>query len=151
MAKNTWYRRFYSFEHWTCRLYLKGPGNYHRLGSTRRSQLCPGGSIFISGRLVQWLRDGLKLIKSAAETEAMACGGFGYRECICACLRVQALLIGICTPEVRFWTNPRHLPGTPGPSTLEAIAYQTRDVIEVMKTEAGLEIPLLRVDGVDRQ
>jgi len=107
------------------------------------------GSIFISGAAVQWLRDGLKLIKSAAETEALALavsdnGGVYF---------VPAF-VGLGAPHWNMYARGTIFGLTRGTSqehlvraTLEAIAYQTRDVLEVMKTEAGLEIPLLRVDG----
>lgn len=107
------------------------------------------GSIFVSGAAVQWLRDGLGIIESAAESEALAGsvadnGGVYF---------VPALT-GLGAP---YWdmyargtisgltrgTTRAHL----ARATLEAIAYQTRDVIAAMAGETNLTIPGLRVDG----
>ncbi len=107
------------------------------------------GSIFITGAAVQWLRDGLNIINSAAESEALARsvddnGGIYF---------VPAL-VGLGAP---YWdmyargtitgitrgTTKGHL----ARATLEAIAYQVRDVIDTMRSETGIGIPFLRVDG----
>jgi len=107
------------------------------------------GSIFITGAIVQWLRDGLGLITDAAESETLARsvsdnGGVYF---------VPAL-VGLGSPHWDMYargtitgitrgTNKGHL----ARATLEAIAYQVRDVVEAMKAETGLQIPFLRVDG----
>lgn len=107
------------------------------------------GSIFITGAAIQWLRDGLGIITDVAESETLArsvpdSGGVYF---------VPAF-VGLGAPHWDMYargtisgltggTNKGHL----ARATLEAIAYQTRDVIEVMGTEANLQIPLLRVDG----
>jgi glycerol kinase len=112
------------------------------------------GSIFVTGAAVQWLRDGLGVITAAAETEALAlavpdCGGVYF---------VPALT-GLGAP---YW-NP-HARGTLvgltrgtgvphlARATLEAIAYQTRDVVEAMiavpsRSAPALTLPALKVDG----
>ena len=107
------------------------------------------GSIFISGAAVQWLRDGLGLIASTAESEDLArsvpnSGGVYF---------VPALA-GLGAPYWDMYARGTILGLTRGTTrghltraTLEAIAYQTRDVMEVMEIEANLQIPLLRVDG----
>ena len=107
------------------------------------------GSIFISGAAVQWLRDGLGLIASAAESEDLArsvpdSGGVYF---------VPALA-GLGAPYWDMYARGAILGLTRGTTrghltraTLEAIAYRTRDVIEAMEIEANLQIPLLRVDG----
>jgi len=107
------------------------------------------GSIFVTGAAVQWLRDGLKIISSAAESEPLARsvsdnGGVYF---------VPALA-GLGAPHWDMYARGTILGITRGTekghlarATLEAIAYQARDVIEAMGTEAGLEVPLLRVDG----
>ena len=107
------------------------------------------GSIFISGAAVQWLRDGLGLIASAAESENLArsvpdSGGVYF---------VPALA-GLGAPYWDMYARGTILGLTRGTTrghltraTLEAIAYRTRDVIEAMGVEANLQIPLLRVDG----
>jgi glycerol kinase len=107
------------------------------------------GSIFITGAAVQWLRDGLGLIKSAAESEPLARsvpdnGGVYF---------VPAF-VGLGAPYWDMYARGTIIGLTRGTTgghlaraTLEAIAYQTRDVIEVMSDEACLQVALLRVDG----
>ncbi len=107
------------------------------------------GSIFSAGSAVQWLRDGLGLIKQAAETEPLALslpdnGGVYF---------VPAFS-GLGAP---YWdpyalgatygitrdTRPAHL----ARAVLEASAYQTRDVLEAMKADSSIDMHSLRVDG----
>lgn len=107
------------------------------------------GSIFITGAAVQWLRDGLGLIANAAESETMACsvpnsGGVYF---------VPAL-VGLGAPYWDMYARGTIIGLTQGTTrehlvraTLEAIAYQARDVVEAMGADAELKIPLLRVDG----
>ena len=107
------------------------------------------GSIFITGAAIQWLRDGLALINNAAESEPLARsvpdnGGVYFVPAFVGLgaphwdMYARGLIIGITRG-----TTKSHL----ARAVLEAIAYQTRDVIGTMNTEAGLRIPLLRVDG----
>jgi glycerol kinase len=107
------------------------------------------GSVFVTGSAVQWLRDGLQLIGSAAEVEALArsvpdSGGVVF---------VPALT-GLGAPHwdpdargtllgVTRGTTRAHL----ARATLEAIAFEVRDVVDAMTSEAGLAVPLLQVDG----
>jgi glycerol kinase len=107
------------------------------------------GSVFISGAAVQWLRDGLGLIASAAESESLAAtvpdnGGVYF---------VPAF-VGLGAPYWDMYARGTIVGLTRGSTkghlaraTLEAIGFQVRDVIETMKTDANLEIPVLRVDG----
>ncbi len=107
------------------------------------------GSIFITGAAVQWLRDGLGLIKSAAESEPLARsvpdnGGVYF---------VPAF-VGLGAPYWDMYARGTIIGLTRGTTgghlaraTLEAIAYQTRDVVEVMSAEACFQVALLRVDG----
>jgi glycerol kinase len=107
------------------------------------------GSIFVSGAAVQWLRDGLKIISNAAETEQMALkvpdnGG----------VYLVPAFVGLGAPYWDMYARGTLFGLTRGTTrehlvraTLEAIAYQTRDVVDAMQNEAGLTIPLLRVDG----
>lgn len=107
------------------------------------------GSIFIAGAAVQWLRDGLGLIERASDIEALAAsvpdnGGVYF---------VPALA-GLGAP---FWdphargtivgltrgTTKGHL----ARATLEAMAYQTRDVLDAMQHDAGVPLAELKVDG----
>jgi len=107
------------------------------------------GSIFITGAAVQWLRDGLGLIHTAAESGPLAVsvadsGGVYF---------VPALT-GLGAPYWDMYARGTMVGITRGTTrahivraTLEAIAYQARDVIDAMSADAGLRIPVLRVDG----
>lgn len=107
------------------------------------------GSVFVCGAAIQWLRDGLRLIDSAPESEAIAAsvpdtGGVYF---------VPAF-VGLGTP---YWdpfargtitgitrgTTRAHLVR----ATLEAMAFQTVDVLEAMQKDTGLSLHVLRVDG----
>jgi glycerol kinase len=107
------------------------------------------GSVFVTGAAVQWLRDGLGIIKTAAESEALARsvpdnGGIYFVPALAGLgapywdMYARGAIIGITRA-----TTAGHL----ARATLESIAYQTRDVIEAMSDDAGLKIPVLRVDG----
>jgi glycerol kinase len=107
------------------------------------------GSIFITGAAVQWLRDGLAIISNSAESETLARsvpdnGGVYF---------VPAF-VGLGAPYWDMYARGTIVGLTRGANrghlaraTLEAIAYQVRDVVEAMGAEAGLKVPLLRVDG----
>jgi len=107
------------------------------------------GSVFITGAAVQWLRDGLHLIKTAADSEELAKsvpdnGGVYF---------VPAF-VGLGAPYWDMYARGAMVGLTRGTTgghlaraTLEAIAYQVRDVADAMVAEAGLKLPLLRVDG----
>lgn len=107
------------------------------------------GSIFITGAAVQWLRDGLNIIKTASESETLARsvednGGVYF---------VPAF-VGLGAPYWDMYARGTILGVTRGTTrghiaraTLEAIAYQVRDVIDTMRSETGIGIPVLRVDG----
>jgi glycerol kinase len=107
------------------------------------------GSVFIAGAAVQWLRDGLGLIASAQETDAMArtvtdTGGVHF---------VPAF-VGLGTPHwepeargtitgITRGTNRAHLVR----AALEAMAFSSADLLEAMTAGGGLRVPVLRVDG----
>lgn len=107
------------------------------------------GAIFVTGAAVQWLRDGLGIIQSAAESEPLArsvpdSGGVVF---------VPALT-GLGAPEWDPFARGTILGITRGTTrahlcraTLEAIAYEVRDVVELMTREGGLELRTLSVDG----
>ncbi|MDR1602078.1 MAG: glycerol kinase GlpK [Tannerella sp.] len=107
------------------------------------------GSIFVAGAIVQWLRDGLKIIRSSSEIEALATqvddnGGVYF---------VPALT-GLGAP---YWdqyargaivglsrgTTDAHI----ARAALEGIAYQTMDVVNAMILDSGIGLKELRVDG----
>lgn len=107
------------------------------------------GSIFVAGAAVQWLRDELKLIDSAAQSEqlatAVADSGGVY---------VVPAFVGLGAP---YWdsyargvivgltrgSNRNHIVR----ATLESIAFKTRDVLQAMEDDAGIKLRVLKVDG----
>jgi glycerol kinase len=107
------------------------------------------GAIFVTGAAVQWLRDGLQLVGSAAETEALAAtvedsGGVVFVPALTGLgapdwdPSARGLIIGITRGTTRA-----HL----ARATLEAIAYEVRDVVDLMLAESGTPVPALTVDG----
>jgi glycerol kinase len=107
------------------------------------------GSVFVAGAAVQWLRDGLKIINSAAETEELA-----NRVKDSAGIYVVPAFTGLGAP---YWNSDAKgaiLGLTRGSShehivraTLESIAFQTADVVEAMVADSGIPLQQLRVDG----
>ncbi|CAG0965528.1 glycerol kinase [Anaerolineae bacterium] len=120
-----------------------------RLGAEHPTVYALEGSVFIAGAAVQWLRDELNLIQSAAETGPIAAsipntGG----------VYVVPAFVGLGAPYWDGFARGVIVGLTRGSgraqivrATLESIAYQTRDVIEVMTRDAGLQLEALRVDG----
>jgi len=107
------------------------------------------GSVFVAGAAVQWLRDGLRLVADAAETEALAravddSGGVYLVPAFVGLgapywdERARGVVVGLTRGTTR-----EHLVR----ATLEAIAYQSRDLVECMIADAGLRPTALRVDG----
>jgi glycerol kinase len=107
------------------------------------------GSVFVAGAALQWLRDGLGVLRSAAESQALAesvadTGGVYF---------VPAF-VGLGAPYWDMYARGTIVGLTRGTTAahlvraaLEAIAYQSRDVLEAMAADAGLAVPALRVDG----
>ena len=107
------------------------------------------GSIFMAGAAVQWLRDEVQLISSAAESEAIAAGVNGTDG-----VYVVPAFVGLGAPYWDQYARGAIVGLTRGSgraqivrATLEAIAYQTRDVVDAMSADAGLPLETLRVDG----
>ena len=108
------------------------------------------GSIFIAGAAVQWLRDGLKIIASAAETEALAKAADPTQTGV----YLVPAFTGLGAP---YWDGHARgalfgLTRATGPAeivraTLEAVCYQTRDLLEAMRADGAAELETLRVDG----
>jgi glycerol kinase len=110
---------------------------------------CLEGSIAIGGALVQWLRDNLGLIQTAAEVEDLARtvedNGGAYLVPAFSGLfapywrsDARGVLVGL----TRF-VNKGHL----ARAVLEATAYQTRDIVEAMDADSGVALTTLKVDG----
>src|SRR3954467_7731400 len=107
------------------------------------------GSIFVTGAAVQWLRDGLGLIDSAAETEGLARTVPDTGDVV-----FVPALPGVGGPHWAPHARGAVLGITRGTTrahlvraTLEAIAFQVRDVVDVLTSEAGLSVPELSADG----
>jgi glycerol kinase len=107
------------------------------------------GSIFVAGAAVQWLRDGLGIIKSAAETEALARrADTGQR------VYLVPAFTGLGAPywdaEARgafFGLTRATGPAELARAALEAVCYQTRDLLEAMRADGVDSLETLRVDG----
>ncbi|KIQ54317.1 glycerol kinase GlpK, partial [Meiothermus taiwanensis] len=107
------------------------------------------GSVFVAGAVVQWLRDGLGIIQSSSEVEDLA----RQVERTDGVYLVPAF-VGLGAPYWDAYARGTIVGLTRGSSkahlaraALEAIAYQSRDVLEAMKADAGLKLSELRVDG----
>lgn len=107
------------------------------------------GSIFVAGAAIQWLRDGMKLIDSAEDSEYMAKKAKGTHGTY-----VVPAFTGLGAPHwdqyargtivgITRGTNKNHIIR----ATLESIAYQVCDVIDAMKADAQTELRTLNVDG----
>ncbi len=107
------------------------------------------GSIFIGGAVVQWLRDGLRMIRQASESEGLA-----------RSLRSNdgvyfvPAFVGLGAPHWDMFARGTIFGITRGTTqahiaraALESIAYQTRDVLECMEEDSGVKLKELRVDG----
>lgn len=107
------------------------------------------GSIFVAGSAIQWLRDGLRMIDSAPESEEIANASEGDNS-----VYVVPAFTGLGAP---YWDSDARgavfglTRGTTKEdfvkATLQAIAYQSKDVIDTMKDDSNIDIPLLKVDG----
>ncbi|MEZ4678945.1 MAG: glycerol kinase GlpK [Caldilineaceae bacterium] len=107
------------------------------------------GSIAMGGATVQWLRDNLKIIRNAAETEALAqsvadSGGCYFVPAFSGLFAphwrsdARGVLVGLTR-----YINQAHIVR----AALEAICYQTREVLEAMNADSGVPLRSLKVDG----
>jgi len=110
---------------------------------------CLEGAVFVAGAVVQWLRDGLGLIGSSAEVEQLA-----MQVTSTDGVYLVPAFVGLGAP---YWdphargtivgitrgTNRSHL----ARAALESMAYQTRDVLDAMQRDSGIELAALKVDG----
>lgn len=107
------------------------------------------GSVFIAGAVVQWLRDGLRIIDSAAESEIYA-----SRVADTGGVYVVPAFTGLGAPHWDAYARGTIVGLTRGTerehivrAALESIAYQTRDVLDCMTADSGITLAELRVDG----
>jgi glycerol kinase len=107
------------------------------------------GSVFIAGAVVQWLRDGLKVVRSAAEVEVMATsvpdtGGVYFVPAFAGLgaphwdPRARGAIVGLTRG-----TTTAHI----ARAAIESIAFQSADVLRAMQKDAGITLTQLRVDG----
>jgi glycerol kinase len=107
------------------------------------------GSIFIAGAVVQWLRDGLQIIRSASEIEALAASVPHSDD-----VYFVPAFTGLGAPHWNAQARGSLFGLTRGTTSahiaraaLDSIVYQSMDVLESMQTDAGIRIGQLRVDG----
>lgn len=107
------------------------------------------GSIFIAGAAIQWLRDGLKIIEKARDSQAIAQSVKDDHEVV-----VVPAFAGLGAP---YWdmyargamfgltrdTTHQHITK----ATLDSLGYQTRDILQAMEKDSGLSLKVLKVDG----
>ena len=107
------------------------------------------GSVFVAGSAIQWLRDGLQIINNAEESETLAKSITGENP-----VYVVPAFAGLGAP---YWdmyargaifgltrdTGKNHLIK----ATLDSLAYQTKDILEVMQKDSGVKLASLKVDG----
>lgn len=106
------------------------------------------GSIFVAGAVVQWLRDGLGMIQSAAETEALAPKGRGDIILVPAFTGLGAPYWNADCRGAVFGLTRDTGPEDMARAALESIGYQTRDLWEAMRADwPGAGDAVLRVDG----
>ena len=107
------------------------------------------GSVFVAGSAIQWLRDGLKLIDKASQSETAALASKNEDE-----VYVVPAFVGLGAP---YWDQDARgavfglTRGTTEKdfikATLQGIAYQVRDILGAMQEDTGIDIPVLKVDG----
>ena len=114
-----------------------------------RVQYALDGSVLIAGAAIQWLRDGLKILGSAAASEALALQAGDAQE-----VYVVPAFAGLGAPHwdmyargaifglTRDTTNAQIVK-----ATLESLAFQTLDVLNAMQADTGIQLKTLRVDG----
>lgn len=107
------------------------------------------GSVFVAGSAIQWLRDGLRMVETAPQSEELANASTGDNS-----VYVVPAFTGLGAP---YWDSDARgaIFGLTRATTkedfvkatLQAVAYQSKDVIDAMKEDSGIDIPVLKVDG----
>ncbi len=107
------------------------------------------GGVYVTGAATQWLRDGLKIIKDASETEAMAVAAGGNGD-----VYFVPAFTGLAAPHWDSYARGTIIGITGGTTQeqivracLEATAYQVKDNLDVMRLDANIPITRLRADG----
>lgn len=151
MAKNTYGTGCFLLMHTGDRAVRSNHGLLTTIawGIENRVEYALEGSVFVAGAAIQWLRDGLKILKSAGESEdcarrlksnegvyfvpAFVGLGAPYWD-----MEARGVIFGLTRGTTRD-----HL----ARAALESLAYQTRDVVEAMERDAGIRLKQLNVDG----
>jgi len=107
------------------------------------------GSIFVAGAAIQWLRDEMRLIDSAADSEYMARKAKDTNGCY-----VVPAFTGLGAPHWDMYARGAIVGLTRGVNkyhiiraTLDSLCYQTNDVLKAMRADSGIELSSLKVDG----
>lgn len=151
MAKNTYGTGCFMLMNTGDRIQLSKNGLVTTIawGLDNKVEYALEGSVFIAGAAVQWLRDSLHLIDQSKDSEYFATKALGSNE-----VYVVPAFAGLGAP---YWdmyargaifgltrdTGKDHIIK----ATLESLAYQTKDILNAMQEDAGLELKSLKVDG----
>ena len=151
LSKNTYGTGCFALTHTGARR----PRSTHRLLGTRAAGVGPDpqfaveGSVFIAGAVIQWLRDELGLVRSAADSEALA-----ESVADCAGVHLVPAFVGLGAPR---WDSKARglisgLTRASGKAhivraALESIAFQSKELIDAMEADSGEPIRELRIDG----
>ena len=107
------------------------------------------GSVFIAGAAIKWLRDGLKIVKKASDTEEIALSVSDSQG-----VYVVPAFTGLGAPYWDMYARGAIFGLTQGVTdkhivraTLESLAYQTRDIIGLMEVDSGIKLKSLKADG----
>jgi glycerol kinase len=114
-----------------------------------KTTYCLEGAVFIAGAVVQWLRDGLGVIKSSVDVEKLATSVVSSEGVV-----VVPAFVGLGAP---YWdpyargaifgltrgTTAAHV----ARAAVESMAWQSKDLLEAMRADAGLPLKMLKVDG----
>src|SRR6202008_1673512 len=118
-------------------------------GRAGQTEYALEGSVFIAGAVVQWLRDGLKIIRSAPEIEELAASVDGNNG-----VYLVPAFAGLGAPHWDAYARGAIFGLTRGATdahfaraALESIAYQSAELVHAMEADAGLTLSELRVDG----
>ncbi|MBC8354216.1 MAG: glycerol kinase GlpK [Planctomycetes bacterium] len=110
---------------------------------------CLEGSVFVAGAVVQWLRDGLGLIKESGEVEELAASVADSDGVV-----IVPAFVGLGAPYWDAYARGTIFGVTRGTTSghlaraaLESMAFQTRDLIEAMQRDSGVSLSMLKVDG----
>ena len=107
------------------------------------------GSVFVAGAVIQWLRDELQMIKTAAESEVFASKVKDTNG-----VYLIPAFVGLGAPYWDMYARGAIFGLTRGVkkehiirAAIEAIAYQSRDVLEIMQKDSGIHLKMIKVDG----